>query len=111
MTIEEINNIACEIIANAGDSKSYSLEAIEDAESGEFAQARECLEKADESLKRAHEIHTKLLVDEARDPGCISATMMLIHASNHLSVAEISRELSERFVTVYETRKQEVKDV
>ena len=105
MTIEEINNIACQIIANAGDSKSYSYEAIENAENLDFSEAEKCLEQADESLRLAHEIHTKLLVDEARDPGCITATMMLIHASNHLSVAEVARDMAERFVNVYKTRK------
>ena len=104
MTIDETNEIAFQIIANAGDSKSYSLEAIEDAENGEFDEAQDCLNKAEESLRVAHEVHTKLLVEEARDPGCITATMMLIHASNHMSVAEISYELAQRFVNVYKTR-------
>ena len=48
--------------------------------------------------KQAHEIHTKLLVEEARDPAALPMTMMLIHASNHLSAAEISREFAERLL-------------
>ena len=104
MTIEEINNIACEIIAYAGDGKSYALEAIENAEEGDFASAEENLKNSEESIRQAHQVHTNLLVKEAQDPGCVTATMMLIHASNHLSVAEISVELAERFVRVYKSR-------
>ena len=104
MTIEEINNVACQIIAHAGDGKSYSMEAIENAEAGDFKGAEESLKHSDESIQKAHEIHTGLLVQEAWDPGCITATMMLIHASNHLSAAELTRDLAERFIRVYKTR-------
>lgn len=101
MTIKEINEIACLIIANAGDSKSDSMEAIDNAENGDFKAAEECLKLADEAIVKAHEIHTKLLVQEANDPGCITATMMLIHASNHLTSAEMSREFAERIIHIY----------
>ncbi len=62
------------------------------------------LSQSDEAIKKAHEIHTSLLVEEARNPGCIPASMMLIHASNHLSGAELTNELAKRFVRVYQTR-------
>ena len=50
MTIEEINNIACQIIAHAGDGKSYSMEAIENAETGDFKSAEENLKCSDEYI-------------------------------------------------------------
>lgn len=104
MTIVQVNEIACQIIAFAGDSKSYSMEAIENAENKAFEMAEENLKQSDEAIRKAHEIHTSLLVEEARDPGCIPVSMMLIHASNHLSGAELTYELAKRFVRVYQTR-------
>lgn len=104
MNIEEINEISCQIIAFAGDGKSYALEAIDNAELGNFDEAEQLLNKCDESILKAHEIHTNLLVKEAQNPGCIQATMMLIHASNHLSNAEISRDLAERFINFYKKK-------
>lgn len=71
MTIKQVNEIACQIIAHAGDSKSYSMEAIENAENRAFDLAEMNLAQSDEAIKKAHEIHTSLLVEEARDPGCI----------------------------------------
>lgn len=100
MTIEEINEIACQIIAFAGDGKSYVLEAIDNAENGNLLEAEENLQKSDEAIQRAHEIHTSLLVKEAQDPGCVVGTMMLIHASNHLSNAELSRDLADRIINL-----------
>lgn len=105
MTIEEINNIAYQIIVHAGDGKSYSMEAIEDAEAGDFESAENNLKNSEASIQKAHEIHTDLLVREARDPECLRVTMMLIHASNHLSVAELTRDLAERFLCVYKRGK------
>ena len=84
------------IIANAGDGKSSCMEALDYAEAGDWEAARQALTVADEAIVKAHEIHTKLLVEEARDPAAMP--MMLIHASNHLSAAEISREFAERLL-------------
>lgn len=101
MTIEEINEVACQIIAYAGDGKSCALESIANAENGDFVSAEKNLKDCDNAILKAHEIHTSLLVKEARDPGCITATMMLIHASNHLSNAELSRDFAEKIINIY----------
>lgn len=85
MTIQEVNNLSCMIIANAGDGKSSCMEALDYAEAGDWEAARQALAVADEAIVKAHEIHTKLLVEEARDPAALPMTMMLIHASNHLT--------------------------
>ena len=97
----EINEIACQIIAYAGDGKSYVFEAIESAENGDFENAQKMLEKCDEEILKAHEIHTKLLVEEARNPETSTVTMMLIHASNHLSNAELARDFADKIINIY----------
>lgn len=104
MEINEINEVACQIIAFAGDGKSYALESIADAERGDFESAYNNLKLCDESILKAHEIHTGLLVKEAQNPGCITATMMLIHASNHLSNAELSRDFADKLIILYKGR-------
>ena len=93
MTIQEVNNLSCMIIANAGDGKSSCMEALDYAEAGDWEAARQALAVADEAIVKAREIHTKLLVEEARDPAALPMTMMLIHASNHLTAAESAGNL------------------
>ncbi|HOJ02038.1 MAG TPA: PTS lactose/cellobiose transporter subunit IIA [Anaerolineaceae bacterium] len=88
------------VIAYAGDSKSASMEAIEAARKGDFETAENLLKKSSEVLLKAHEVHTKLLVNEARE-GDVAISMILVHASNHFSIAEITRELAEQFVKLY----------
>ena len=98
MTIQEVNNLSCMIIANAGDGKSSCMEALDYAEAGDWEAARQALAVADEAIVKAHEIHTKLLVEEARDPAALPMTMMLIHASSQLTAAEVSREFADRLL-------------
>ena len=79
------------------------MEAIEAARSGDFKKAEELLKQSDAALAAAHKAHTEILVKEAREEsGFIS--MILIHASNHFSAAEIVREFSEQFIKLYERR-------
>lgn len=106
MTIQEISEAACEIIGYAGDGKSWAMEAIEHAEHGDFAQAKKEMEHAEESIIKAHEKHTELLALEAEDPDSIRVTMFLLHASNHLSAAEIVRDLGERMICFYEKNRE-----
>lgn len=104
MTTQEVYDKACEIIAYAGDSKSYSMEAIQNAEEGDFAAAEECFENADKALQTAHNLHTDLLAVEARDLGCVPVNMMLIHAADHLNAAELTRDFAERLVVLYKAK-------
>ena len=102
-----IDELSVQIIANAGDSKSESLEAIETARKGDIESARKMLENSMKSLLKAHEVHTEFLVNESR--GEVSyIPFILVHASNHLSVAEVTRDFAEIIINIYEEMKKNV---
>lgn len=92
------------VIAYAGDSKSASMEAIEAARKGDFEEVERLLKKSDESLVKAHEVHTDLLVESARD-GNTGIPMIFVHASNHFSAAEVTRDLAEQIINLYKEMK------
>ena len=93
------------VIAYAGDSKSASMEAIEAARCGDFKKAETLLKKSDEALSKAQDVHTQILIHEAREGnGFIS--MILVHASNHFSVAEITCDFAKQFITLYKELKK-----
>ena len=104
MTVEEINNIACQIIAFAGDAKSSFLVAIDTAENGDLEEAESIKKEGDDAIIKAHEIHTQLLVSEAKDPESIKMTMMLVHASNHLTAAEVTQNFCEKLLNLYKNK-------
>lgn len=87
----DVQTFAVSIIADSGDSKSYSLEAMECIKKGDLSKARELLQKADEALLRAHKTHTELLCQEANGE-TISFSMFLMHSESHLTTAEVTRE-------------------
>lgn len=99
MNIEEL---AVFIIANAGDSKSNSLAAIEAAKEGDFEKAHKYLELSEKALVEAHKSHTHLIVKDSKEG--LPLTFLLVHASNHLSNAELAKEFAEQLVYLYERR-------
>ena len=103
-TREEDNNIACQIIAYAGDAKSMFLEALDEADEGHLETAEEMMKEGAQAIVKAHEIHTQLLVMEARDPESVQITLMLVHASNHLSVAEATQNFAEKMLRLYQKK-------
>lgn len=104
MVKNDINNIACQIIAYAGDAKSIFLEALDVADSGDVETADKMMKDGGESIIKAHEIHTKLLVMEAQDPDSVKMTLMLVHASNHLAIAEAMQNFSEKLLKIYKRK-------
>lgn len=95
----DVQAFAVSIIADSGDSKSYSLEAMECIKKGEFSNARELIKKADEALLRAHKTHTELLCQEANGEK-ISFSMFLMHSESHLTTAEVTREYVDALLTL-----------
>lgn len=91
------------IIANAGDSRSCSMAAMECAKNNEFEEAHKLVLEASESLHRAHVEHTNLLQEDAKGEN-IEVSLLLVHASNHLSVAEVSLDFVKEIITLYERR-------
>lgn len=95
----DLNQIACAIIANAGEAQSYAMEAIEKARENAFDESKELLKKSGEALLAAHNAHTQVLVEEA-NADQIPINFLLVHASNHLSSAETSKNMAELFIEI-----------
>lgn len=92
---------AMSLIAGAGDSKSYSMEAIMYAREGDFAKARECIVKAKEGLIGTHDIQTELIRTEMTG-GRYELTLLMVHAQDHLNSALLMRDMAEEFISLYE---------
>ena len=104
---DAVLQIIMQIIASSGDSISCSMAAMQAANEGDFALAKEELKNADESIKVAHKVHTDLLVKEANNEG-VNFSLLLVHASNHLTNAEVSYNFAEQIIKLYEEVKKNV---
>ncbi len=89
------------LIAGAGDSKSYSMEAIMHAREGNFAEARACIEKAREAMITAHDVQTELIKEEMLGERS-ELTLLMVHAQDHLTSALLIRDMAAEFIVIYE---------
>ncbi|GHU51027.1 PTS mannose transporter subunit IIA [Clostridia bacterium] len=96
----EVFEEAMALIAEAGDSKSYAMEAIGLAREGKFPEAAEAIEKAKQALIAAHDQQTDLIRAEIEGKGK-EVRLMMVHAQDHLNGALLMRELAEEFIEVY----------
>ena len=96
--------VAMGLIAGAGDSRSYCIEAIAQARGGEFEAAKVSLEKATQGMVDTHDIQTQLIRDEMTGVG-EPVSLLMVHAQDHLNLALVMRDIAEEFVAVYERLK------
>jgi PTS system cellobiose-specific IIA component len=66
-----------------------------------MVQARHLLAQASEELRQAHQIQTTLIQKEASGEKT-EATLLMIHAQDHLMNAITVKELAAEFVDLYE---------
>lgn len=97
----DLESISMQLLVNSGDAKSMAMEAIASAKEGEFAKARESIEKACNSLTEAHRFQTEIIQEEA--VGKIEkVTVLLAHAQDHLMSAITVIDMAKEFIDLYE---------
>jgi PTS system cellobiose-specific IIA component len=91
------------IIAFSGEAKSFALKAVQLARKKDFEGAEKALEMCTEKLDVAHKRSTGLLVHEAQDND-LSVTLLMVHALDHFSNAETTREFANELIELYKER-------
>lgn len=97
----ELEDAVMEIIVNAGQSRSLCFEALHAARTGNIDEARLLLNEADGYARRAHQMQTQLIgqdAGEARQP----MTLIMVHAQDHLMNSLLAREFSEKLIHLYQ---------
>ncbi len=82
-----------EIIVHGGDARSSSLKAIKYAQNGQWEEVNNYIDRAEESIAKAHEVQTRLIQDEIRG-NKPEITLLIIHAQDHLMNAITVKELA-----------------
>ena len=97
MNIEEI---AMELVGNAGESRSLAFEALSAAKKGDYEEAEKKLKESKEKMLRAHHIQTELICKEA-DGEKMELGLIMVHAQDHLMTAILARDLITEMIEVY----------
>lgn len=93
--------VVMSLIMNAGNSKSFSMEAIKAAKENDFSLAAEKLKEAETAINAAHNDQTSLLTKEASGEKT-ELSMLLIHGQDHLMNAITFLDIAKEFVELYE---------
>lgn len=100
MNIEEIS---FGIISYAGDALGSMREAIKCAREKNFENAENLMKEATNSLKEAHDVHTKILMEEANG-NKTEYSILLSHAQDTMMNAMTFQAVAEEFITMYKEK-------
>lgn len=100
MDKQEVAMLGFEIVAYAGEARSYLLQALKSAEQKKFAKAEELIESANECIKDAHAVQTSMLAKEAQGED-IELGLIMIHGQDHLMTTILLKDVIEHLMNIY----------
>lgn len=100
---QDLNLVAMNIIANAGDARSFAFQALASAKGGKFDEAEALMKKAKGASAEAHKAQTELLFKEANGEKQ-EVNVLLIHSQDHLMTSILAMELIEELITLYKNK-------
>ncbi len=95
-----------QIIANSGESKMKSFEALKCVKNKDFKKARDLLKESRLIDLEAHNAQTKIIA-QALDPEAKDAvTLLMVHAQDHYMTSQLARDLIEALIDVFEEKEK-----
>ncbi|MCF0106553.1 MAG: PTS lactose/cellobiose transporter subunit IIA [Holdemanella sp.] len=102
--VEESMMESFNIIAHAGDARSFAFMALQAAKKGDFEEADKLMADAEKASNEAHEGQTKLLFRETSG-GKNIINVLLIHGQDHLMTAMLAIDLIKEMIDLYRDKK------
>ena len=96
-----MEKIIMDLIIFSGEARSYAMESMQLAKSGQIDEARELIEKSKETLGDAHATQTSLIQREASGNKC-EVSLLLVHAQDHLMTSMVVKDLAEEIIDLHE---------
>ncbi|WP_300348248.1 PTS lactose/cellobiose transporter subunit IIA [Clostridium sp.] len=95
-----MEEIIMNLISYSGEARSYAMEAIELAKTGDINAAKELIEKSVLQLAEAHKLQSNLIQFEVNGDK-VEISMLLIHAQDHLMTTILLKDLANEIVDLY----------
>ncbi len=96
----DMESTVMELIINAGEARSYAMQALYAAKRDDWAEVDTQLTESSAASKRAHDVQTMLI---GMDEGCgkVPVNLVLVHAQDHIMTAMLAREMIEEFIDIH----------
>lgn len=93
------------MISNVGFAKSCFIKSIQQSREKNFDEAQKLIEEGEGYFLEGHHVHTDLIQQEA-STGDTNISLLLVHAEDQMTSAEVFRILSKEFLELYKERDQ-----
>jgi len=99
----DMESTVMELIINAGEARSYAMQALRAAKQGDWTLVEEQLAESSAASKRAHDVQTMLI---GLDEGCgkIPVNLVMVHAQDHIMTSMLAREMIEELIEIHRLR-------
>lgn len=96
----DMESTVMELIINAGEARSYAMQALYAAKRGNWAEVDAQLTESSAASKRAHDVQTMLI---GLDEGCgkVPVNLVMVHAQDHIMTAMLAREMIEELIDIH----------
>ena len=101
-TLEQLSEVAFQIITYAGEAKSEAMLAIYEAKAKNFDQAEEKIKLANQAINQASHQHFELIQAEAQGSK-IEIPLLLMHAEDQLLTTQTLILLAQEMVDLYKS--------
>lgn len=99
--MNELQMVCFEIISYVGTAKSNYVNAIAKAKEGDFEAAEELIKQGDEAYNGGHDVHMKLLQADAAGERNGEAPLILLHAEDQMTGAEMAKLMALNLIDTY----------
>ncbi|MEX2689333.1 MAG: PTS lactose/cellobiose transporter subunit IIA [Candidatus Njordarchaeales archaeon] len=101
-SVEEIiNKLVFHIIGHAGEARGKVFDAFDKIKEKDFESAEKLLEEAQEEIIKAEKYHMILVKKEAKDPGSLPFSLLLVHAEDLMIIAMSELDLMRKFLEFF----------
>ncbi|MCQ2020431.1 PTS lactose/cellobiose transporter subunit IIA [Clostridium butyricum] len=95
--MEQLEMQIMNIIINAGDCKNHAYMALNKVNEGEYEEAEQEMQLANDALAKAHDAQTEMLQKEAGGEK-VDFSILFVHAQDHLMTAISEKNLIEQII-------------
>ena len=88
------------LIVDAGNARSYAMEAMRLAREGNPDEAEVFLQNAGAEMAKAHKTQTDLIQNEAKG-GHTEMNLFMVHAQDHIMSAILAKDIAKEIVELY----------
>ena len=98
--------VAFEIISLSGDAKAELQRALKLVHQGAYDTARDLITKANEQLRKAHEMQTQELLTREANGENLLFNVLISHAQDYLMTTYVFKDMVEEIITLYQVVKK-----